>query len=349
MSLFKLLAALIVLVFSLQFSFGQDYIESEDWLSSVTGYKQPWMYLKYKHYTEFDVARAKEKLGSILLSQSKDEWAGIYNLDSPLSNTKLIWAPDAGFLDFYIYTCAVELRTLNYGKVVNSSDSVVLTTEKQPANTPVRKRFEGVRYVKVKWGDRRYLVEEDELELFCELAAGYHGPAKNVTGKLANGETYETQISIWNSFWVKVGKEEDKVYGTPILPKKYSKFVRQPLETAIISLGKYEIKQAVDPLFTNSNQFVTIGLGSTNGIKAGMDFYVPDLDERLTVVKVFGKTALAVLERPFNDETKKDDCLTPQEGDTPCELIRVGMNVKTVPEEFLEEKRRKDWEAKNPD
>ena len=59
MYLLKILAVSIVLVFSLNISFGQDYVESEDWLSGVSGYKYHSLYHRYKHYTEEDVVRAK--------------------------------------------------------------------------------------------------------------------------------------------------------------------------------------------------------------------------------------------------------------------------------------------------
>jgi hypothetical protein len=80
-----------------------------------------------------------------------------------------------------------------------------------------------------------------------------------------------------------------------------------------------------------------------------MDFYVPYLDERITVVKVFGKTAIAVLERSLDNETQKEDCLNPMEGEEPCKPIKAGMKIKTVPEEFLEDLREKQWAARNPD
>lgn len=346
------LFVLITSIASLQICPGQEYVQDQNWIGMIEGGNPSHIVYRYRYYTPEDVVEARKQLVLLNTSQAVDEWAGSYFLAGELSDQKLIWKPDAGFFSYYIYTCALELRTLNYGKVVNTPDYIQLVTEKR---TPPHAKVTSagpVRLVKVKWGDVRYLVDEDELEIFCELAAGYHGAGKMLTEKSADGETYEYQKYIWNSYWTKIGKKGDKVFGTPILPKRYAKFSRPQLETTITSLGKYEIEKAEGDESWQSGQkkqFVTIGLGSVNGVKPDMNFYVPELDERITVVKVFGKTAVAVLERSINSETQKEDCLTPDDGDGPCQPIKIGMKIKTVPEEFLEELREKQWAEKNPD
>lgn len=343
MTFLRSLAVITLFAASLPLCFGQERVEDEDWLSEATGmYKQPFLSYRFGRYTADDVALAKEKLSLLQASKTTDEWAGIYVTSAPLSDTKLIWRPDAGFLDYYIYTCSIELRALNYGKVINYPDHVLFISEKA-SNSPLKPgEIVQFKLIKVKWGDRHYLVEESELETFCELAAGYHGPAKIEKGKLANGEPYESYTTIWMYYWVLMDDELTKeVFGIPVLPAAYAKkYSRPPIETRIVSIGKYKKTAREDGQGFDTNQFVTIGLGTSGGVKKGMQFYVPQLEDRITVVKAFGKSSIALLERSVDSETGKETCYD-EEGESPCTPIQAGMEIKTVPEEFLTQIREK--------
>jgi len=336
MKLKRTFLVILTLLITFQVCFGQEFVEDENWIGEIAGGQSPFLQHSLKNYTKEDVFKAKQKLKLIRESSINDEWEGSYSLLGELSDTKLILDSEIGFINYYIYTCAIDLRALNYGSLINKPDSITLVSEKsQPPFYRTGKT--GQKLIKVKWGDRHYLVEEERLEVFSELAAGYYGIGKNEKIEV-NGETFETQIAIWNSFWVKTDDLKDKtVANLPQLPYPYEKLTKLPIETKIISLGKYEKdKPTEEPVMTYSRRYVTIGAGKNSGIKPEMEFYVPDLEERIKIVKVSDKTAIGVLERWLDSETREESCFKVGE-DFPCKLLKVGMKVKTVPDEFLED------------
>lgn len=340
----KLPKTVLVLMLSLvlfQIAFGQEFKEDENWINT----SQPFLIQALKNYTKEDVIKAKEKLNLIKQSKIDTEWEGSYTQPQDMSDTQLLWSSTTGFVNYYIHTCTTELRTLNYGKVTDNTDSVTLITEKnQPPFFGTGKTGQ-VKLIKVKWGDLRFLVEEEDLEVFCELAAGYYGSGKPETIEI-NGESYQTQTAIWGDFWVKSEdtswiKSEDtskkKVFGLPILPKSYEKFVKQPIEAKIVSIGKHEKDAPTEEAVMNySRRYVNIGAGKNLGIKAGMQFYVYDLGERISIVEVKDKTSVGVLERWLDSETLEESCSNAS-GDIPCKLPKAGMKIKTIPDDFLED------------
>lgn len=337
MRLLKILSCLLILLGSLQIGFGQEFNENENWIGAIEGGVPPFLIHNLNKYSKEDVVRAKEKLNLIKQSPTGDEWEGSYSLPGDLRDTKLFWNSKFGFVNYYVYTCAIELRALNYGRAVNNPDSVILMTEKNRPPFYRADKSGQSKLIKVKWGDLRYLVEEDALETFCELAAGYYGAAKNETTEV-DGESFASQTTIENSFWV---KNEDlrnkKTFGLPILPKPYEKFIKQPIETEIISIGKYEKDPPTDrPIATYSRRYVNIGAGKNSGIKIDMEFYVPALGERIRIVKVLNNTAVGVLERWIDSETRQESCSGETE-DAPCRLPKAGMKIKTLPDEFLQD------------
>ncbi len=89
-----------------------------------------------------------------------------------------------------------------------------------------------VRYVKVKWNDRLYLVEESSLPAFAEKAVGIY-----VEPKDTSNENYQK----WTNNWVK-GDLEKPLTGLPEFPLSYKKFQRSPIEGKIISVGRRTIE-----------------------------------------------------------------------------------------------------------
>ncbi len=335
MKLPKITFALTILLILYQTGFGQEFKEDEDW---INGY-QPFLSHQLKNYTKDDVIKAKEKLNLIKQSKIATEWEGSYTLPADLSDTKLFWNSATGFVNYYIYTCAIELRALNYGKVINNTDSVILITEKPQPPFFLTGKTGQIKLIKVKWGDLHFLVEEDELEVFCELAAGFYGSAKMETIE-TNGESYVTQTSIWDSFWIKSDEiSKKKAFSLPVLPKAYEKFIKQPIETKIDSIDKYEKDEPDEEsaMARYSRRYVNIGAGKNLGIKTGMQFYVPDLGERIRIVEVKDKSAVGVLERMIDSETSEEGCVNFSSVDIPCKLPKAGMKIKTIPDDLLED------------
>lgn len=336
MKLQKMLFVLIILFASFQICFGQELVENENWIGEIERGQPMVLIHSFKNYTKEDVLKAKEKLNLIRNSKTDDEWEGSYSLFGDLTDNKLFWDSEIGFVNYYIYTCALELRGLNYGRAINNFDSVTLFSEKQQPPLPGIGKIGQRKFVKVKWGDRHYLVDEEILEDFCELAAGYYEVKSDEIE--INGEKIETQVAIWNSFWVMSDDSyKKKVFGLPVLPKSYEKYIKQPIKTKIAFIGKIEKDIAKEDYLSSSiTYYLTLGAGKDKGIKEGMSFYIPQLKERVSIEKVNKKTSIASLARDYDTESQKENCIVIGE-EIPCVNPTVGMEAKTIPAELLED------------
>jgi hypothetical protein len=230
---------------------------NEKW---ATGKYEAW-YLNYKRYSKADVLAAQEKWRLLEADDDAGEWAGYY---SPLcdfcevSLDKLRWSPKSGFLEIYVYTCVPELRALNFGSAVESPTAVHLIPQ-YPAATG-RSVQPAKQYLKVKWGERHYLIAENEVAEFCEQIAGV-------------GVRAENQPLVAGDFYLKDADWEKPVTGLPTLPKGYRHLLKKPIDAKIIAIGKSYVeynyedgcgKRTVAPF--------TIDAGSANGVKVGMIF-----------------------------------------------------------------------------
>lgn len=317
------------------FAFGQEIIEDENWIGRIENGIAPFLLYRSDVFAKQDLISAKEKYAKLQASAAS-EWEGRYDLSGQLSDTKLVWNKESGFVAYYVYTCMIELRALNFGNVDEFADHLVFRSQKLSPPFSFFDSQTSKSFVKVKWGERRYLVPEDELETFAELAAGHYGSGKMVQHTSQDGETYEYEKGIWDSYWQRVDGKLSHVFGIPVFPAKFQRLVKQPFETTIGSVGRYEKDPATDePFATYSRQYLSIQMGSRDGIKMGMKFYVPDLKERVTVTKVSAKTSTAVLERGLDSDTREDSCQENWEP-APCKVPKKGMVAKTIPDELLD-------------
>ncbi len=309
---FTILICLLILSF--QVSFGQDFQEGENWLGEQ-GYPQPFLSHNFKTYSKEDVIKAKQKLLLIKQSPTNDEWEGYYQQYGELSQIGLIWNTQAGFIDYYIYTCSIELRGLGFGNVTNSADLLTLNYEKRK-----NEKAKVVQtLVKVKIGERHFLIAENDVKDFCEY----------VVGRKFDAELYENSVR----YWWKVSDENKNSEGLPILPDKYSKFVVKPVEAKIIKVGKVTVENRE----TNEDKiesgdiyrFITIDAGKNQNVKKGMNLYIPELDETAIVEKVFLKSSVAIIYRDFY-ETRTERCWDENHKIKTCPKINVGMYAKTI-------------------
>lgn len=309
----KIIFASFLLILGFQISFGQDFQEDENWLGEQ-GYPQSFLYHNFKTYSKADVIKAKQKLSLIKQSPTADEWEGYYQQYGELSQIGLIWNSNAGFIHYYIYTCSIELRGLGFGNVTNSADLLTLNYEKRKNE----KAKVAQTLVKVKIGERHYLVPEDKLKDFCQLAVG----------RLFGEKEYNASIN----YWWKVSNENKNWEGLPILPDNYSKFVVKPVEAKIIKVGKATIenrKTDEDKIESGDvYHFITVDAGKNQNLKNGMNLYIPELDETAIVEKVFLKSSVAIIYRDFY-KTRTERCWDENHKIKPCPKINAGMYAKT--------------------
>jgi hypothetical protein len=314
---------LIVLAF-LPNAFGQNSTEPnrvENWLRQYKIYPEEFIYLRNDNYSEGDAVKFREKLDALSKSNSTDEWEGLYFDDiGEVGFTQFRWNAEIGFVKFYFYTCYPELRSLSYGKIASTPDSVELIPEF--GNNSPRKDSK-IRYIKVKWGERRYLVEESSLAAFAEKAAGIY---------VEPNEGLEENHQNWYNYLVSADREKP-LTGLPTFPAKHKKFQRFLIETKIISVNKRTIEK--DKEIGNANYpdeaafyEVIIGAGKDKGVKEGMKFNIPEIEDELFITRVNEKTAIGFIYRRINDK-KVDFCTDDNANEIRCPQIKPSLKTKT--------------------
>lgn len=332
----RILIPLVLLIGTAPFGLGQDYGEHENWIGEIEGGKIPYLKQRFKTYTKEDVATAKKKLKRIRENQiAKNSWEGTYDISGMLSETRLIWSAKYGFVNYYIYTCEPALRALNYGKVRETDGSLVLHSQK-PKTRELGLDSKTTKFVKVKWGDFRYLVDEQYIKEFAVLASGHFGDMITVKRKWGK-ETVEQGEQLSTLAWVNINDRGSKrIFGQPQFPKKYKNLAKAPIESRIVSLGK-TVNKKTHRTYNEEDiyQSVTIGVGSKHGVMKDMEFFVPEVNDRIIIEKVYRSTALGYILKYSNEYIENEKCNFRAEV-TPCVNAKVGMRVKTIPGALLD-------------
>lgn len=287
-------------------------------------------FLDFSRYSREDVKAAQAKWKSIDAENKKaeeDEWAGSYSImpDGEVSFNNLRWSPQAGFVNVYVYTCLPELRYLNFGRVTASPTTVQMTPEYPPDSG--RKTAQVTMYVKVKWGDRHYLIEEDRLAEFCDAVSGTGIYEEGVMGR---------------GFWLKAGDWEKTASGTPTLPREYKHLLKKPVDAKVIAVGKSYVEHHGDnECLTRTVTPVTINAGSKGGVKAGIAFRVlmPEaVDYGVVKVLKVGLNTSSALFIPLGfemcgaDQPPPDEAQEPQ-GEAQQPPVAAGWKLTTRPDQ----------------
>jgi hypothetical protein len=297
---------------------GQEIIEDQNWLkgfNTEADYVELLLYWDMKAFSLHDVARGKARLKVVRQFSPQNEWEGVYYANTGIGDDKFIWNAQGGFFSFYFYH---TLKSFEFGRVVDSAGFVELDYEKPQFSIAPKKPDSKTKLIKVRIDETRFLVPEILLNDFCERAAGL-----------------TTQPDDFNYYWIKDEDMEKRRDGLPILPAGYQKFLRYPVETKVISIGKRKIipneQSAKEYNFDDIHYPVTLNAGHNKGLKEGMNFFVEDLGEWIQISNVFQKASLGFIRRDF-DENGKEECWDSEGGSgqkTECRKIRIGMKAKT--------------------
>ncbi len=314
---------LIVLAVS-QICFGQnveDEQPTENWLKKYIGYNETFLYHRFDRYSKDDVVKFREKFDSLIGSKNTDEWNGTYSdgFDDSVGFSQLHLKSGVGFASFYVYTCQPELRRLNYGKIIQTDEIIKLIPE-FGKDSPRKSQL--VTYVKVKWGDNRYLVEDSSLSAFAEKASGvYIEPDDNSENRMK-----------WSNYWVSITSENVPT-GLPKFPGSYKKFQRSPIEAEIISVGARTVEEKTlgNSSYSESAFYeVTIDAGKNKNIKEGMTFRIPEIESEVFIVKVSAKTSVGLIHRDIDENDRSDLCRNDEFNQIPCPKIKTPLKIKTI-------------------
>lgn len=187
------------------------------------------------------------------------EWAGDYYLGGGSGlYISLQLAPESGFA-FYSSGCVIGIYEIQAGTVEWSAGKVRLRPMLAKVSDGLFREFR--EYYPVKWGNRRYLIGEDEMLRFAnEINQGL-----------------EPGVSIFRYRCLFLVRESDlskKTEGQPALPEQFRHYVlKKPIRAEVIAVGPSNTKkvEGVSGLWGRFTE-VTLNVGSTRGVFVGMEF-----------------------------------------------------------------------------
>ncbi len=314
MRLTKISIICLILLSISSVCFGQEIVEDENWLKGLGGEADylPYILYQYKTFTKEDVTKGKQRLKSIRQFAPKNEWEGIYYQETGIGDSKLIWNLEGGFFNLYFYH---ELKRFDYGRVNDSPSFIELVSEKTLISNPAKKQSAKTKLIRVKIGEKHFLVPETRLQDFCDRAAGL-----------------STDLQDFYYYWTKEEDMRKEVFGLPVLRSEYRHFLRYPIEAEINRVGNKKIKRS--EIIINSEEIhypIILNAGKNKNLKKDMNFFVEDLGEWIQITKVFQTNSIGFIRRDF-DENKQEQCFDSEGGMgdiITCKEIKIGMKANT--------------------
>jgi hypothetical protein len=247
------------------------------------GVGEAWSF-ESEHYTKEQAAAARdlwERIGAGK-DEARDSFAGDYLIDMSVRLHALRWSAGAGFVFFNVNTCMANVDRLDYGEVVSDTpEYVVLASKLRPGASDKRK------YVKVRWGAQRYLIDERRVANFCDYVAGLGA--------------YNESATAGYEFLPHSADGDQPTAVLPTVPAEYRELVRRPIDAAITRVGKPYVE--ADPENEWWDKRVTpvaIDAGSSHGLKRGMKIHILDsdeFDENVEVTRVGRTSARGIVVR----------------------------------------------------
>lgn len=214
------------------------------------------------------VLNRRERVLGELANLQGNEWAGKYrSFDSATVTTSFDWTPTNGFTVWRENCSRPGNVRINYGSVNFNGSLLTLSPERTEKSQHTY--TSPVSLVPVKWGEQHLLVPSDELILF--IYAVNSGSTEQIETYLVKTEDYY--------------KSND---GLPVVPQEYKKYLGiKPITAKVLALGAND-NGGYPPL--------TLNVGKTQGVVAGMSFYligVKDIQIQLVVDEVREQTSVA--------------------------------------------------------
>lgn len=295
------------------------------WLGKYVNFSElPILQSRHANYSEQDLGNFQGRLETLHSAPSQNEWEGRYAPGGTdmVGISLLDISFKTGFASLYIYTCTPELRSIDYGKVVDKPDTIELVSV-VPEGSPRKSR--NVVFVKVKWGKHLYLVSEKSLAVWAEKAVGRYVPTE---------DDYEQS---WADYW-ETGDIEAPYSGWPLLPSSFRHLERRPIEAKIFAVAP----RMIETDFSSGLSFhsgesavyrVRFNAGSSSGVRKGMTFEIKGTSEQLTVTKVGKSKSEGVIVRVI-DDARRDHCTTDAAQLIKCPAIIPGVAISTVAGRF---------------
>jgi hypothetical protein len=218
----------------------------------------------------------RELIGKENAATPAAAWAGDFYFGDGLgANVALSLAPHAGVAATWAGCLGTYLA--NKGIVIPQPDGS-LQLKYEQANDEKSIGF-AVHVLPVVWGERMYLVSEDQLAAFAS--------AVNL------GE--EPRSVVWGSFLMRKGDEQREAYGLPSLPPAQQRLIHQtPLEVGVVSASP--LPRPGNPSF-ECRYRLELDHGADDGLAAGMELRTtgPQAEDRIKLEQTTANRATGTL------------------------------------------------------
>lgn len=246
-------------------------------------------------------------------------WSGQYYAGDGLGfNLQLAIAPKAGVV-YWCHGC-FGLYEVNYGPFQEKDGRIHLAIEEKRTEDTGNSGGLYPVLIPIRWGDRRYLIPEDEMIDFCNhINSGSQSVSR-------------TARFLWH-----VDDREKKSRGIPKVPPKYQPYLlKEPISAEVVWIGKTAILERNDRWPPGRHRVTNVRLnrGKTDGLLRGMELYhwqFPDL----RVLDVSASSCRAETSEWLLDEEAADV------DDAEIPRIRLGLRYSTRASDSSEGRRAK--------
>lgn len=236
-----------------------------------------------------------------LATGSAADWAGEYGFGDGLGvNVVLALAPNHGFA--FRWSGCLGIYGQNYGSVSHRNGRLVL--DYAHPNKPGSFGGFSKILVPVPWGDRLYLIGEEQLAEFVNAVNSGSEPCSDMC----------------RDFLIRDGDEKVKVKvkGRPELPAEYAaRLLDKPIYARVAKIIERDLT-AVDGEYHDRKATVELDVGRNGGLWEGMEFHPADGGRyaTFTVVRADDSSSVVAV------STYDDEPLAPKRG--MCLSTRIG-------------------------
>jgi hypothetical protein len=266
--------------------------------------------LKRSAEVRAELARREGFFEAEMATGAVPDWAGIYyNGDGLGRNIFVRISPQGGFI--FTWSGCMGLYDVNYGPVEQRGGRLVMTFELP--NDPETFGAPG-ELVPVRWGQRNYLLADEDLKPFVNAVNSGQEPQKHC-------------IPRCGSFLLRDGDDAREVSGVPDLPAEYlGLLLDHPITGRVVRIVQSETRLHPDGSYGTRTTRVEIDLGSDDGVWMGMEFYAdanPYVGSGFEIVSTQGHSSVAVKRdyvAPGEPPLEPGICISTRPGEQTCPI-----------------------------
>lgn len=270
-----------------------------------------WTYLEKREAVWFEPHIDKNDIQEIMLrwnnirkEDHSNDIEGIYNAEGATHGSFFAVSEKHGFVELSINFCQASVHKARYGDVRIAGEKMTFYPKSKVRSGGMHGANSDnmpFEVVLAKWRGVDYLVDEDDVRLFCDGIAGADVPE-------ADPYNFETR------FFAR-GVPNGSVFDLPILPANYQPLIKKPIAGKVAAVGKRIIQKSSEDnvdqekTYYESVTTLTLNIGSDDGVKEGMSLYVlvPNkccIPDKVEITKVSKNSSTGTVTREVDDNPK---------------------------------------------